>query len=219
MAEDRRELALGIEARQRVGVRVADARRHHLHEHLAGLRAFDADGLDGERLAGLPRHGGPGFHARVLLMIRSGDYVKPRVMLVNGSRLRIPGGFTDRAELHMSASANSRRSRLVPDVRAAIIPVTPFQQNCTLLWCEKTKKAAVVDPGGDLERIRDAIAQSGVERGEDHSDPRPYRSRGRSGGVAGRARRAGRGTARGGSISCCSGSPNRDRPTASRPVP
>jgi glyoxylase-like metal-dependent hydrolase (beta-lactamase superfamily II) len=50
----------------------------------------------------------------------------------------------------------------VPDVRAAIIPVTPFQQNCTLLWCEKTRKAAVVDPGGDLGRIRDAIAQSGV---------------------------------------------------------
>ncbi|PVE25086.1 hypothetical protein DC522_07700 [Microvirga sp. KLBC 81] len=50
----------------------------------------------------------------------------------------------------------------MPNVRAAIIPVTPFQQNCTLLWCEKTKKAAVIDPGGDLERIRDAIAQSGV---------------------------------------------------------
>jgi glyoxylase-like metal-dependent hydrolase (beta-lactamase superfamily II) len=50
----------------------------------------------------------------------------------------------------------------VPDVRAAIIPVTPFQQNCTLLWCEKTKKAAVVDPGGDLPHIREAIAQNGV---------------------------------------------------------
>ncbi|WP_425523161.1 MBL fold metallo-hydrolase [Microvirga splendida] len=50
----------------------------------------------------------------------------------------------------------------MPDVRAAIIPVTPFQQNCTLLWCEKTKKAAVVDPGGDLDHIKQAIAQSGV---------------------------------------------------------
>ena len=50
----------------------------------------------------------------------------------------------------------------VPDVSATIIPVTPFQQNCTLLWCEKTKKAAVVDPGGDLDRIREAIAQAGV---------------------------------------------------------
>ena len=50
----------------------------------------------------------------------------------------------------------------MPNVRAAIIPVTPFQQNCTLLWCEKTGKAAVIDPGGDLDRIRDAIAQSGA---------------------------------------------------------
>ena len=46
--------------------------------------------------------------------------------------------------------------------RAAIIPVTPFQQNCTLLWCEATKRAAVVDPGGDLDRIRAAITQAGV---------------------------------------------------------
>ncbi|MGX7707527.1 MBL fold metallo-hydrolase [Methylobacterium sp. Gmos1] len=46
--------------------------------------------------------------------------------------------------------------------RAAIIPVTPFQQNCTLLWCEATKRAAVIDPGGDLDRIRAAIAKAGV---------------------------------------------------------
>ena len=40
-----------------------------------------------------------------------------------------------------------------------IIPVTPFQQNCTLMWDENTNKAAVVDPGGDIERISDAIKQ------------------------------------------------------------
>ena len=43
-----------------------------------------------------------------------------------------------------------------------IIPVTPFQQNCTLLWCEDTNRAAVVDPGGDLDRIQAAIAEEGV---------------------------------------------------------
>ncbi|MCM0612573.1 MBL fold metallo-hydrolase [Marinobacter sediminum] len=43
-----------------------------------------------------------------------------------------------------------------------IIPVTPFQQNCSLIWCEDTLKAAVVDPGGDLDRIRTAIAEEGV---------------------------------------------------------
>lgn len=34
-----------------------------------------------------------------------------------------------------------------------IIPVTPFQQNCTVFWCDETKKAAVVDPGGDVEQV------------------------------------------------------------------
>ncbi len=38
-----------------------------------------------------------------------------------------------------------------------IIPVTPFQQNCTLFWCDVTKKAAVVDPGGDIELVIAAI--------------------------------------------------------------
>jgi hydroxyacylglutathione hydrolase len=46
--------------------------------------------------------------------------------------------------------------------KALIIPVTPFQQNCTLLWCEATKRAAVVDPGGDLRDIERAIAQANV---------------------------------------------------------
>jgi hydroxyacylglutathione hydrolase len=43
-----------------------------------------------------------------------------------------------------------------------IIPVTPFEQNCTLLWCEETGRAAVVDPGGDVPRILRAVEESGV---------------------------------------------------------
>ncbi|QYJ91560.1 MBL fold metallo-hydrolase [Shewanella halotolerans] len=39
-----------------------------------------------------------------------------------------------------------------------IVPVTPFQQNCSIIWCEKTKQAAVVDPGGDIERIQQQLA-------------------------------------------------------------
>ena len=42
-------------------------------------------------------------------------------------------------------------------MRYRIIPVTPFQQNCTLMWDENTNKAAVVDPGGDVNRICNAI--------------------------------------------------------------
>ena len=49
-----------------------------------------------------------------------------------------------------------------PPLRAAIVPVTPLQQNCTLIWCTRTMKAAVVDPGGDLPRIKAAAAQAGV---------------------------------------------------------
>ncbi|HRP97767.1 MAG TPA: MBL fold metallo-hydrolase [Rhodocyclaceae bacterium] len=43
-----------------------------------------------------------------------------------------------------------------------IVPVTPFEQNCSIVWCEKTRRAAVVDPGGDLDRIRATLDQLGV---------------------------------------------------------
>lgn len=45
---------------------------------------------------------------------------------------------------------------------ATIIPVTLFQQNCTLLWCTATKDAIVIDPGGDVPLIQDTIAKAGV---------------------------------------------------------
>ena len=48
-------------------------------------------------------------------------------------------------------------------LKIMIIPVTPFQQNCSLVIDEDTNMAAVVDPGGDLERIQDAIKQAGVK--------------------------------------------------------
>ena len=47
-------------------------------------------------------------------------------------------------------------------MRAIIIPVTPFQQNCSLVWCAETKQAAVIDPGGDLDKILAAVEQEGV---------------------------------------------------------
>ncbi|MCP4283133.1 MAG: MBL fold metallo-hydrolase [Gammaproteobacteria bacterium] len=40
----------------------------------------------------------------------------------------------------------------------SIIPVTPFEQNCSLIWCDETGKAAVVDPGGDLDVILAEVA-------------------------------------------------------------
>ncbi len=47
-------------------------------------------------------------------------------------------------------------------MKYAIVPVTPFEQNCSLLWCEATMKGAVVDPGGDLDRILRAAETKGV---------------------------------------------------------
>ena len=50
-----------------------------------------------------------------------------------------------------------------PPLKAAIVPVTPLQQNCTLLWCTETNKGAFVDPGGDLPKLKAAAAQAGCE--------------------------------------------------------
>ncbi|WP_265948342.1 MBL fold metallo-hydrolase [Dechloromonas sp. A34] len=47
-------------------------------------------------------------------------------------------------------------------MRYKIVPVTPFEQNCTIFWCEKTKQAAVIDPGGDLDRVRQALEAEGL---------------------------------------------------------
>jgi len=47
-------------------------------------------------------------------------------------------------------------------LRLGIIPVTPLQQNCSLIWCTKTMRGAFVDPGGDLPKLRQAVSQTGV---------------------------------------------------------
>ncbi len=49
-----------------------------------------------------------------------------------------------------------------PPMRVAIVPVTPLQQNCSLIWCTKTMRGALVDPGGDLDRLKLAVERSGV---------------------------------------------------------
>ena len=47
-------------------------------------------------------------------------------------------------------------------LKAAIIPVTGFEQNCALIWDDETKVGAVVDPGGDLDRIERGIQEAGI---------------------------------------------------------
>ncbi|MEM7465865.1 MAG: MBL fold metallo-hydrolase [Pseudomonadota bacterium] len=48
-------------------------------------------------------------------------------------------------------------------MKVSVHPVTPFQQNCSLIWCEKTKRGAFVDPGGDVPVLLASAADHGVE--------------------------------------------------------
>jgi glyoxylase-like metal-dependent hydrolase (beta-lactamase superfamily II) len=50
----------------------------------------------------------------------------------------------------------------MPKLQAAQIPVTPFQQNCALIWDAESLRGTVIDPGGDVPRILAAIAKAGV---------------------------------------------------------
>jgi hydroxyacylglutathione hydrolase len=44
-----------------------------------------------------------------------------------------------------------------------VIPVTPFEQNCSVVWCETTREAAIVDPGGEIERLLQVIDDEGLK--------------------------------------------------------
>jgi len=47
-------------------------------------------------------------------------------------------------------------------IKLAVVTVTPLQQNCSILWCEETLQAAIIDPGGDAHLIEQAVEQVGV---------------------------------------------------------
>ena len=47
-------------------------------------------------------------------------------------------------------------------LNAGIVPVTPFQQNCAILFDDETKRGVVVDPGGDVDRIMAALKDNGI---------------------------------------------------------
>lgn len=48
-------------------------------------------------------------------------------------------------------------------LRYQTIPVTAFAQNCSIVWCDETRKAAIIDPGGDLDVLLEAVRELGVE--------------------------------------------------------
>jgi hydroxyacylglutathione hydrolase len=49
-----------------------------------------------------------------------------------------------------------------PPLQIEILPVTPFQQNCSLVWCTATMRGALVDAGGEPDRLLEAVARHGV---------------------------------------------------------
>jgi glyoxylase-like metal-dependent hydrolase (beta-lactamase superfamily II) len=64
----------------------------------------------------------------------------------------------------MSAQNRGLVAKLTPALlRYQTVPVTPFQQNCSILWCDLTLEAAVVDPGGEVPRILAAVQRLGVK--------------------------------------------------------
>jgi glyoxylase-like metal-dependent hydrolase (beta-lactamase superfamily II) len=48
-------------------------------------------------------------------------------------------------------------------LKVMIAPVTPFQQNCSIVWCDETMEGTAVDPGGDFDMLKEAIAQQGIK--------------------------------------------------------
>jgi glyoxylase-like metal-dependent hydrolase (beta-lactamase superfamily II) len=50
-----------------------------------------------------------------------------------------------------------------PPIRALVVPVTPLRQNCTIVWCAKTRRAAIIDPGGEVARLLDVVRQQNLE--------------------------------------------------------
>ncbi|HSN70067.1 MAG TPA: MBL fold metallo-hydrolase [Steroidobacteraceae bacterium] len=47
-------------------------------------------------------------------------------------------------------------------MKVSVVPVTPFQQNCSVIWCPATMRGAVVDPGGDLDRILEVVERENI---------------------------------------------------------
>ncbi len=58
--------------------------------------------------------------------------------------------------------ASKRSEALMGKLQAGIIPVTPFEQNCTILFDSDTKEGVIVDPGGDVDLILETVKENGI---------------------------------------------------------
>ncbi len=62
-----------------------------------------------------------------------------------------------------ATTGQSERETALRSVEAHVVPVTPLMQNCTLFLCRETKEAVIVDPGGDVSLIIEALERTGAE--------------------------------------------------------
>jgi hypothetical protein len=76
---------------------------------------------------------------------------------LGSGQLTLPRGRADNAlqaeHLRYRWGLPPRHTNLIPMLQYLTIPVTPFQQNCSIVWCDATRKAAIIDPGGDLDML------------------------------------------------------------------
>src|SRR5512134_2581485 len=77
---------------------------------------------------------------------------------LSASWIEEPPGAVEQAARQPNMHLNTR-----PKMRYVVVPVTPFQQNCTIIWCPSTLRGAVVDPGGEVDRILDTADEAGVK--------------------------------------------------------
>lgn len=59
-------------------------------------------------------------------------------------------------------STREKDSQTMGQIQAGIIPVTPFQQNCTILFDDETREGVIIDPGGDVDVILQVIAENAL---------------------------------------------------------
>jgi hydroxyacylglutathione hydrolase len=89
---------------------------------------------------------------------------RPFLLVIVSVRADIRGGNGNSGRpISMPETPYQEPADVAPALMGAIVPVTPFEQNCSILWCSKSMKAAIVDPGGDLDRVQQAIETQKVE--------------------------------------------------------
>ena len=71
------------------------------------------------------------------------------------------GAFSTVYHCSLNGPDFGRSLRLIV-IAYRIVPVTPFQQNCSVIWCEASRRGAIVDPGGDIDTILRAVEQEGI---------------------------------------------------------